>query len=113
MNTVKQRKTLPSQKQQHATQRHALQQDGAAAGPQYEYSCSRCGLVHAPRRCPAYNKTRIKCQIRGHVIRFCPQRSVTVVDDDGDQDEEVLVDIVDIKTNELLVKGALYRIWCE
>ena len=38
---------------------------------------------------------------------------MTVVDDDGDQDEEVLVDIVDIKTNELLVKGPLYRIWCE
>ena len=30
---------------------------------------------------------------------------MNVVDDDGDQDEEVFVDIVDIKTNELLVNS--------
>ena len=64
VNTVKKCMTLLSPKQQHARQRHALQQDGAAGGRQDEYSCSRCGRVHAPRRCPAYNKTCIKCQRR-------------------------------------------------
>ena len=34
---------------------------------------------------------------------------MNVVDDDGDQDEEVFVDIVDIKTNELLVNSVHYE----
>ena len=59
-------------------------QDGAAGGWQDEYSCSRCGLVHAPRRCPAYNKTCIMCHRRGNFIRCYRQRSVNVVNDDGD-----------------------------
>ena len=101
-NTVKKCKTLPSPKQQHARQRHAFSAGWRDRGRQDEYSCSKGGLVHAPRRCPAYNKTCINCQRRGHFIRCCPQRLVNVVDDDGDQDEEVFVDI---KTNELLVNS--------
>ena len=56
VNTVKKCTTLPGPRQPHARQRLALQQDGAAGGRKDEYSCSNCGLVHAPRGCPAYNE---------------------------------------------------------
>ena len=42
------------------------------------------------------------CQRRGHFI--CPQRSVNVVDDEDDQGE-LFVDIVDRKTEEVLVNS--------
>ena len=46
----------------------------------------------------------INCQKQGHVIKCCPQRLVNVVDDEDDQGE-LFVDIVDRKTEKVLVNS--------
>ena len=37
--------------------------------------CSRCGLKHAPRSCPAYHKTCEKCGKTGHLGKLCRSSS--------------------------------------
>ena len=34
-------------------------------------ACSNCGLMHQPRKCPAYNDTCKSCGSKGHWAKFC------------------------------------------
>ena len=37
-------------------------------------SCSRCGRIHPPRRCPAFKKQCDSCGVQGHFAVCCPDK---------------------------------------
>ena len=42
----------------------------------YNYKCFRCGVKasHYVNKCPAINKTCLKCNIKGHLSRLCKSK---------------------------------------
>lgn len=44
------------------------------APPRRANNCSRCGTMHEPRQCPAYNKQCHQCGILGHFAAVCRRR---------------------------------------
>ena len=42
-------------------------------GPQF--NCSKCGLKHGPRQCPAFGKKCFVCDGRNNFAKMCIQRS--------------------------------------
>ncbi|XP_050512940.1 uncharacterized protein LOC126888627 [Diabrotica virgifera virgifera] len=37
--------------------------------------CKKCHYKHFSNRCPAFNKTCVICQVKGHFAKACPDRS--------------------------------------
>ena len=48
-------------------------------------NCKRCGRVHPPKTCPAFDKTCNKCQKKGHFAALCRSKQVQSLEIDGEE----------------------------
>ena len=75
--------------------------------------CSRCGLSHPPRRCPAYGQQCKRCLAYNHFARMCKKRgTVHLVEESPnltDSGEEVLLITVKKVGKKLLAKVPFRR----
>ena len=96
---------------------------GARWGPG-DRVCSRCGLSHRPRQCPAYGKKCAKCKGPNHFARMCSSgRPTHLVEEDmtrsGSDDDYVCLIAVEKVGKKFLakvpfrVKGRTQTIVCQ
>ena len=79
------------QKEGDGAKNPAAGQQGRRTGERK--GCSRCGMVHPPRQCPAFGKQCLKCQKYNHFAKVCrgsdkPTNLVEEAEMDFDSEEE-------------------------
>lgn len=63
--------------------------------------CSRCGIKHEPKHCPAYGKICGKCKGKNHFSKVCKKKFIRSVEDDAssldESDDFKLDNIIEIE----------------
>eukprot|EP00731_Ephydatia_muelleri_P010090 Em0005g676a len=85
------------QKEGDGAKNPAAGQQGRRTGERK--GCSRCGMVHPPRQCPAFGKQCLKCQKYNHFATVCrgsdkPTNLVEEAEMDFDSEEKSGLDLV-------------------
>ena len=83
------------EKSNNAQRQTSTQQENQRRGQQ----CSRCGYQHAPRNCPAYNKTCNICNKLNHFAKVCRNKKKLQVIESHDSDTEFILGKVTVTEN--------------
>ena len=61
--------------------------------------CSKCGICHEPKKCPAYGKECYRCNMRNHFSNVCFNKAVETLEE-SDSDSEIYIESVDNNQSE-------------